>query len=139
MRRIFAFLLPLLLAVAAHAQTTEMERSLYERIMKPDQSKTFDPRAAASIGSRSFSAKSAQGKEFHFEQRFTAKEYGAKSFTGAKSATAGDFKFATSEARTKGNYEIPNAAKAADTKTAPTKEARDAVLQFSIVTLQVGT
>jgi hypothetical protein len=114
-----------LLAASVHAQTTQQERKLYDRIMHPDETKAFDPRTAAFTGPRSFSAKSAQGKDFHFEQRFAPGEYRTKDFAGSKGAWMGAFKFATSSAQTKGDYQGPNAGKTVDTKGAATKEARE--------------
>jgi hypothetical protein len=108
-----------------HAQTTDFERGLYDRIMKPDKSKTFDPRAAASIGSRAFGARGAATQDFHFQQRFTPREFRSKEFAGTKSSWLSRFKFSTKDARTQ-TYAGPNAAKAAEPKTAPTKEAPDA-------------
>jgi hypothetical protein len=120
-RAAFAIIPALLLAVSAQGQTTQKERSLYERIMKPDTNKTFDPATQPGIGSRSFKAGSAQTKEFRFNQRFAPSEFRTKDFQGSKRSQFTDFKFATKEARTKGAYET----KAADVKSADTKGARD--------------
>lgn len=117
------FLLPLLisacLGTALHAQTTQKERSLYERIMKPDKDKTFDPSTEANIGGRTFQSKSARTKSYStrgfFAGLFRTKEY------STKNAWDGDMKFTTKEANTKGRYDT----RAADVKTAPTKDARE--------------
>jgi hypothetical protein len=117
------FLLPILisacLGAALHAQTTQKERSLYERIMKPDETKAFDPSTEANIGGRTFKSKSA-GTKSYSTGRYSTGQYGTKEFS-TKGAWDGDLKFATKEANTKGRY----ATKDAEVKTAPTKDARE--------------
>ncbi len=126
MRFALCLLILFLLATGVHAQTTAKEQTLYERIMKPDTNKTFDPSATASVGSRSFHSGAAPVKEFHFDQRFSAKPFAAREFSGAKSAWMGDFKFSTSPARAKGDYAGPHAGKQVDVKPVATKQASDA-------------
>ena len=91
-----------------------------------DPEKTFNLGNAATGSTRSFNTGTARVKDFNYEQKITTKSYGARGFWGAKQSAFGDQRFATRAARTTGNYEIPNAAKKADTKTAATKDAREA-------------
>lgn len=94
-------------------------------ILVIDPNKAYDPSRSA-VGSRTYHAGGARTKEFYFNQKTNPGSYRTRDFYGAKSAAAGGKKFATREANSRGQYEIPNANKAAETKTAPTKEAWDA-------------
>ena len=94
-------------------------------ILVIDPHKAYDPSRSA-VGSRTYNAGGARTKEFYFNQKTNPGSYRTRDFYGAKSAAAGEKKFATREANSRGQYEIPNANKAAETKTAPTKEAWDA-------------
>ena len=91
-----------------------------------DPEKTFNVGNASTGSTRSFNTGKARVKEFNYEQKITTKSYGARAFWGAKQSAFSDQRFATRAARTTGNYEIPNAAKIADTRTAATKDAREA-------------
>ena len=91
-----------------------------------DPEKSFDLGNAATGSTRSFNTGKARVKDFNYEQKVTTQSYNARSFFGAKQSAFSDQRFATRAARTTGNYEIPNAAKKADTKTAVTKDAREA-------------
>lgn len=90
-----------------------------------DPNKAYDPSRSA-VGSRTYNAGSARTKEFYLNQRTNPGTFLTRDFYGAKSAAAGDRKFATRAANTRGQSEIPYANKVAETKTAPTKEAWDA-------------
>ena len=119
------FVLPLLisacLGAALHAQTTQKERTLYERIMKPDETKAFDPATEANIGGRTLAPKTARTKGYATGS-YSAGQYGTKDFAGTKGAWDGNLRFATREANTKRGYETNGI----EVKTAPTREARDA-------------
>lgn len=94
----------------------------------PDPSKEFNLDQVSSLGrmSSTFSTKSARSSDtFYFQQKYQPKKYDAKSFE-TKGWWAGDFKFSTKSAAAKGKYEIPNATKSPDTKSAPVKDAREA-------------
>lgn len=118
------FVLPLLisacLGAALHAQTTQKERTLYERIMKPDETKSFDPATEANIGGRTLAPKTARTKGYATGS-YAAGQYGTKDFAGTKGAWDGNLRFGTKEANTKGRYET----KGAEVKTAPSKGARE--------------
>lgn len=90
-----------------------------------DPNKTYDP-SRSSVGGRTYDTGKARVKEFYYDQKAHPGTYGTRDFYGAKKNWSGDMKFAARDANTHGKYEIPNATKAADTKTAATKEAWDA-------------
>ncbi len=106
-------------------------------IMVIDPTKTYDP-SRSSVGSRTYNAGAARTKEFYFNQKTTPKSFQTSDFYGTKSAAAGDRKFATRDANTRGRYEIPNVNKAEETKTAPTKESRDAGRTAEVKNLRDG-
>jgi hypothetical protein len=123
-RFFFSSLLLLATAAALHAQ--QQERKLEERLMKPDMTLEFNPNQHAVGSVRTYGTGGARTKDFSFEQKIKPTAYNTGEFSGAKTASAADQKFATTTADTKSKSGIPNADKAADTKTAATKEAPDA-------------
>ncbi len=104
-----------------------------------DKYKAFNLGAAVTGSSRSYKTGSAQMKDFNFEQKVTTKAYNSRGFWGAKQSAFSDQRFATRAARTTGNYEIPNATKKADTRTAAVKEAREANMAMAVRTLPDGS
>jgi hypothetical protein len=106
-------------------------------IVDPD--KSFNLKSMSTGSSRTFNTGSANVKEFNYVQKVTTKSYKAGGFWGSKQAAFADQRFATRAARASGNYEIPNATKKADTKTAATKEAREANLAMTVQTLPDGS
>ena len=92
-------------------------------VLDPD--KTYDP-SRSSVGGRTYDTSRARVKEFYYDQKAHPGSYGTRDFYGSKKNWSGDMKYAARDANTQGRYAIPNATKAADTKTAVTKEARDA-------------
>ena len=94
-------------------------------ILVIDKFKTYDP-SRSSVGGRTYNTGNARVKEFYYDQKAHPGSYGTRDFYGSKKAWAGDMKFAARDANTHGKYAIPNATKAAGTKTATTKEAWDA-------------
>jgi hypothetical protein len=103
----------------------EQEKTLEQRLLgKPDE-KAFDLRQGSTFGRQSFVTGTARVKNFYFTQKFAPKDYDTRAYGGTKSSWFGNFKFSTREAGTKGNYEIPNATKKADTKTLPVSDARE--------------
>ena len=104
-----------------------------------DKYKAFNLGAAVTGSSRSYKTGSAQMKEFNYVQKVTTKAYNSRGFWGAKQSAFSDQRFATRAARTSGNYEIPNATKKADTRTAATKEAREANMAMTVRTLPDGS
>lgn len=104
----------------------EQEKRLEQRLLgKPDLGKVFDSRQGSTFGRQSFATGTARVRDFYFTQKFAPKDYDTRAYGGTKGSWFGDFKFSTREAGTKGNYEIPNAAKKADTKTLPVSDARE--------------
>lgn len=71
-----------------------------------------------------FDTKPARSDSFYVQQKFAAKSYDAQAFEAKRFRDEGA-KFAARDASTKGKYEVPNVAKAADAKTAPTHDARE--------------
>lgn len=114
-----------LCANASHAQ--QQDRTLEERIMRPDttrgcleQNKTFgNYKTFQSAGSDR-----AAVRDFYYTQKFSPKGFETKEFS-TKNHWAGDFKYATSEANTKGRYAIPNGEKNYETKPMEVKDARE--------------
>ncbi len=88
-----------------------------------DPNKTFDPHKTPGFGSRSFSAKGSQVRDFRYAQRVESTGFRTKDFVGSKTASMRDSKYETSSARTK---DFAAASKTMDTKTAATKDAREA-------------
>lgn len=121
----FSILLFFGLVFGGSVLAQKQEKTLEERILgKPDQTKVFDVRQGSAFGTQSFQASTARVKNFYFTQKFAPKDYDTRAY-GTKSTWFGDFKFSTKEAGTKGNYEIPNAAKKADTNALPVNDARE--------------
>ena len=110
---------------------TEIVSERAAEIYVADPHKTFDPQKTPGFGARAFSTTGSRVKEYHYEQRVGAQGFRTKEFTGSKGAWAGDLKFATTAARTKGEY----ATKTAAVKTAPTKDAREATKAMATRTL----
>ena len=108
-------------------------------ILVLDKYKAFNLASAVTGSSRTYKTGSAQMKDFNYEQKVTTRSYGTRGFWGSKQSAFSDQRFATRAARTTGNYEIPNATKKADTKTAATKEAREANLAVAVRTLPDGS
>ena len=106
-------------------------------VLDPD--KSFNMKNMSTGSSRTFNTGNANVKEFNYEQKVTTKPYASRGFWGAKQSAFSDQRFATRAAQTSGNYEIPNATKKADTKTAATKEAREADLAMAVRTLPDGS
>ena len=90
-----------------------------------DPDKTYDP-TRSSVGGRTYDTGKARVKEFYYDQKEHPGSYGTRDFYGSKKDWSGDQKYAARDANTHGKYAIPNATKAADTKTAATKESWDA-------------
>ena len=90
-----------------------------------DKYKAYDP-SRSSVGGRTYDTGKARVKDFYYDQKAHPGSYGTRDFYGSKKNWSGDLKFAARDANTHGRYAIPNATKAADTKTAATKEAWDA-------------
>jgi hypothetical protein len=122
-RILFSTLLLLATAISLHAQ--KQDRTLEERLTKPDMTLEFNPNQHAVGSVRTYGTGGAQTKDFNFEQKIKPTAYNTGQFWGAKAASAGERQFSTAPANTKSNYSIPNAEKAAATKTAATKDAPD--------------
>ena len=108
-------------------------------IIELDPDKSFNLKNMTTGSSRTFNTGSANVKQFNYEQKVTTKSYNARGFWGAKQSAFSNQRFATRAARTTGNYEIPNATKKADTRTAATKEAREANMAMTVRTLPDGS
>jgi hypothetical protein len=116
-----------LLALVTLASAQKQEKTLEERLLgKPDVTKAFDVRQGSTyFGGQAFRTTDARVIDFFFTQRMAPKGYATTEFKGSKGTWFGDFHFSTKEASAKGKYEIPNAAKKADTKTMPVADARE--------------
>jgi len=109
------------------ASGQQQEKTLEERLLsKPDPTKVFDLRQGSTyFGKQAFPTDKARVKDFYFTQKQSPKSFATTEFSGSKGTWFGDFHFSTKEASPKGKYEIPNAAKKADTKTMPVVDARE--------------
>jgi hypothetical protein len=122
----FSILFFFALVMGGSVIAQEQEKTLEQRLLgKPDLGKVFDSRQGSTFGSQSFATGTARVKNFYFTQKFAPKDYDTRAYGGTKSSWLGNFKFSTREAGTTGQYEIPNAAKKADTKTVPVSDARE--------------
>ena len=106
-------------------------------ILDPD--KSFNMKSMNTGSARTFNTGSANVKGFNYEQKVTTKSYNSRKFWGTKESALSNQRYATSAAQTTGNYEIPNATKKADTKTAATKEAREADMAMAVRTVPDGS
>jgi hypothetical protein len=95
-------------------------------IVEYDPTRTFDPNAHTASAARSYGTKGATTKNYNPDRQLRVDTYQTRDFYDAKPNPAAERKFATNEANSKGKYAIPNVGKAADTRTAATKEAWDA-------------
>lgn len=106
-------------------------------IVDPD--KTFDLGRSVKGSSRSYNAGSnVQMRSFNYDQKVTARSFNAGKFWGAKQSSFTDQRFATRGARTSGNYEIPNVTRQTATRTADTKDAREAGKTLAVRDLPGG-
>ncbi|HEX5176349.1 MAG TPA: hypothetical protein VFV83_04925 [Chthoniobacteraceae bacterium] len=131
--------LALSLTLGALASAQEQEKTLYERIMKPNTNKVFDLQQGSSYsGRQAFRTDKARVKDFYFTQKQSPKGYATTGFNGSKGTWFGDFHFSTKEARAKGKHEIPNATKKADTKTMPVTDARERGKSMAVASFEKG-
>lgn len=89
-----------------------------------DPDKTFDVNGTPGFGSRGFQTTGSRVKEYQYAQRASTGTFRTKDFADARSARVAEKKYATNDARTN-SYGGPNAGKAYDTPSAPTREARE--------------
>ncbi len=94
-------------------------------ILVIDKYKSYDP-SRSSVGGRTYDTGKARVKDFYYDQKAHPGSYGTRDFYGSRKNWSGDMKYAARDANTHGKYAIPNATKAADTKTAATNQAWDA-------------
>lgn len=118
----------LLLCSLAHAQETEAR---IQTILHPDKNASSNLQGKSFYGGKSFQQTGyAYTKDYYFTERYHPKDFTTKSWAGGTSYSTGQF--STHGANTKGEYEIPNAEKKADTPTAATKESSDSGKSYSI-------
>jgi hypothetical protein len=96
------------------------------QILEYSPDKSFDPTRATAAAAHNYKAGKASTKSFYSDRQVRLDEFQTRNFYDAKKNSAADRKYAAGDANTKGKYLIPNASKAADTKTAASKEAWDA-------------
>jgi hypothetical protein len=104
----------------------EVQSEGWADLLIPNESKAFDVNRAIRGSSQTVATGSARTKAFNFDQKVQPQGYRTRAFWGAKDSALRDAKYATIDANTRGKYEIPNARKKADTKSAAVKEAREA-------------
>jgi len=113
----------------AHAQQQE---SRMEKILKPDPNKEFILSKSDLFGQKSYTAQSAQIKEFYFPRKFNAKDYLTGSFSGNKSCWMGDFKYALASSDPSSGRVVPNATKQYDTKSMAVKASSDSEKKYGV-------
>ncbi len=120
-------LLPLLLLSlwALPGRGSDIDRTLQERISKPDYTKAYDANKGSPSVNRSVQSGKARSKEFSTGD-FRAKDFSTREFASAKPAYLGKSKVITPDAPVKGRNSIPNMDAKAPTRTMAVKEARDA-------------
>lgn len=107
-------------------------------VLVPDYTKTYDAGRNSVAGARGINTDSARTKTFYSDRQTTTKPFDARDFSGSKVARLEKEKFATKSGLSRGKYEIPNATKSADTKTAATSEAREAHDRLAVRSLSDG-
>jgi hypothetical protein len=122
----YAALFALLLLIGSPARAQETQARI-ESILNPDKNAASSLQGKSYYGGKSFTtSNSAPVKPYYISEHYSSKEYAmSKSYSGANSFWMGNSKFGTPQAYTKSQYEIPNAGKKADTKTAEVKTASD--------------
>jgi len=98
----------------------------WAELLVPNEHKAFDVNRAIRGSSQTVSTGKARTKEFYFDQKVRPEGYRTHGFWGTKDSALRDEQYATIDANTRGRYQIPNAQKKADTKSAPVKDAREA-------------
>ncbi len=137
----FAVLLSVLCLCAHVSNAQQQERKLEERIMKPDMTKGVREQNKSFNQYRTFESGtggSGAVRDFHYVQKVSPKGFETKGFA-TKNHWAGDFKFATTEANTKGRYAIPNATAEYDTKPMKVKDARESEKTYDARTYDANT
>ena len=104
----------------------EVQSQGWAELLIPNESKAFDVNRALRGYSQTASTGSARTKTFHFDQKVRPEGYRTRAFSGTKDSALRDAKYATIDANTRGKFEIPNARKEANTKSAAVKDAREA-------------
>jgi hypothetical protein len=119
----FSPVIPVIFLCCAVARAQDMSPR-WNSIVNPDKDPTTSMQKKTYYGGKSFQQTGpAYTKDFYYTEHYSPKSFSTRSYYGATPYSTG--KFATNGANTKGEYEIPNAAKKADTKTAETKESSD--------------
>ena len=103
-----------------NAATAPTPRTREDEILKPDETKEFNP-SAANFGGRSFATKSANSNAFQFVDRTRTKGFTTRDFETEEARGMKDY--ATKDAPTKESWFSKLSAR---TKTYETKESRDA-------------
>jgi len=114
----------------AHAQV--QERKLMDRILKPNESLTFDLKNATFNGGKSFSTGAANVKEFYIPQRFNSKEFRTESYAGTKGFWMGDFKYTSKAFDTKQSARLASVIKPFGTKEVPVVSASESSKAFGV-------
>lgn len=132
-----AVLFLLLLAVCPLARAQETEARI-QKILNPDKNSASNLQGKAYYGGKSFqdAGTAPVMKSFYISQRYSAKAYSPMAYSNVSSFWAGNTKFGTAKANTKGLYEIPNAGKKADTKTMEVKTASDSGKSYAANTYE---
>ena len=127
----YLLIIPLILLAGSPVRAQETE-SRMQKIMHPDKNAASNLQDKSFYGGKTFNQTTspAYTKNFYFTEHYSPKDYSTKSYYGVTPYSTG--KFETHGANTKGNYEIPNASKKADSKTFETKESSSSGKSYSI-------
>jgi hypothetical protein len=111
----------------------DSQRSLQERIQKPNWEKTFEPSKGSPVTNRSVASKQAGTKDFGTKQ-FSAREFSSRTYAGSRDATLAKSKVKTPEASTKGRNIVPIGEAKGTTKAMPVTAAYDAGKKMEVRT-----
>lgn len=108
----------------APAFAQEQDRTLAERISKPDTTKSYDFRQSSFANKSPVGTGEARSKGFAYDQKVAPKDYSTREFAGSKPSWLARLGFGgTKAAGTTGKYQIPNSSKQVDSKSAPVRSA----------------
>ncbi len=112
---------------ASPAFAQQQERSLLERIEKPDMTLSFGAQKTEFHGAKDFSGgKGARVKSFYSPAKFRAKDYMTGSYADRTGPWRGDFTYNTKSANTDGRGWTQRAVREHRTKDVAVKDSRDA-------------
>ena len=117
----------LLLLATGLARAQQQERTLEQRIMKPDMTMDANEQKKGFRSEKSFGTTNANGdKHFSLFPQFSLKSFFTSSYSDSKSYWTGDYKPGSKGSTLAKNGNFQDAGKRYDTKTMAVSEAREA-------------